>query len=228
MQWKRRRFYFQENGGDSDKAFNESINHAHRSLLVESISSHAPLDSALEIGCNTGSKLYLLSLQYPNAKLYGIDINSEVIEDGKDQLSMRGINNVFLSFGKADSLKSFSNKSVDIVFTDAVIMYIGPDKIGGILKEAVRIARKAVILNEWHMESESLKFKKEYKYHYGHWIWDFHKLCAPYVPPERVRITRIPKELWNDANWNEFGAIIEMNLCRTYNATSESHTPLTS
>lgn len=166
----------------------------------------------MEVGCNSGPNLYLLSSIYPDAKLYGVDINANAVAEGKRQLQKEGIKNVFLSHGKADSLKKFTDKSCDVVFTDAVLMYIGPDKIDSLLNETIRIAKKAVIFFEWHMDSTIIKSEDKYKYHYGHWIYDFRKLCGRYVVQDKIRISKLPTGVWNDAGWTEFGAIITISL----------------
>lgn len=128
----------------------ESISHPHRKLLLDKISSYSPFENILEIGCNAGPNLCLLSKKVPNARIYGIDINSKAIEEGKKHLKEEGMNNVFLSVRRADRLESFGDKSIDVVFTDAVLMYIGPDKIYNVIGEMIRVARKAIIFNEWH------------------------------------------------------------------------------
>lgn len=111
--WSRRKFYFSENH-DSDRAFSESVQHAHRPILIKSIISYAPLESILEVGCNSGPNLYLLSSCCPDTKLYGVDINANAVEEGRRQLQKDGIKNVFLSHGKADTLKISPTKAVTL------------------------------------------------------------------------------------------------------------------
>ena len=40
------------------------------------------------------------------------------------------------------------------MFTDAVLMCIGPDKIKDVMKAMIRVARRALILVEWHTEDQ--------------------------------------------------------------------------
>lgn len=72
-----------------------------------------------------------------------------------------GISNVKLLEGKADTLGEFQDKSFDIVFTNALLIYIGPDEIREVVKEMIRITRKALILMELH------SFKPQRKDLYG-------------------------------------------------------------
>ena len=195
------------------KGYIGSVNHPHRQLLVATISSYAPLESVLEIGCNTGSNLQLLAKNSQNKaiKLYGIDINSQAIKEGKIWLDWAGIKNVQLSVGRADELGRFKDKSIDVVFTDATILYIGPDKIKKVIRETRRITRKALIFNEWHWENNSLK-RKEYFWYDGNWVYDYKALLRNIVSLESIKISKIPPEIWGGSGWEEFGAIIEVRL----------------
>ena len=49
--------------------------------------------------------------------------------NGNEQLAQEGIPSVRLMVGKADELDQFQNSSFDIVFTNALLIYAGPDKI---------------------------------------------------------------------------------------------------
>ena len=120
----------------------ESINHPHRKLLVDKISAYYPFDNVLEIGCASGPNLYLLANKFPNAKLYGIDISERAIKIGKEFFKKENMRNVSLDSGKADDLKKFKDKSIDIIFTDATLIYEGLDKIDLAIREMLRVAKK--------------------------------------------------------------------------------------
>ena len=198
--------------GDWIKGYRDSLNHSHRSFLVEIISRFNP-SSILEIGCNCGPNLYLLAKRFPDAEIIGIDINPMAVEKGNEWLTQEGILNVRLSVGKADELDQFQDKSFDIIFTDAVLIYIGPDKIGEVMKNAIRITRQALILMEWH------SFKPQRKdpyglgvYEQGNWKRDYVSLLKQFVSEEKIRATKIPEEVWPDENWKRWGGVIEVIL----------------
>ena len=204
--WQNRHSY---KGDDWAKGYSKSAVHPHRQLLLEKIMAYAPLESVLEIGCNTGPNLYLLAKQLPEANLYGIDINHMAIEVGKEWLEQAGVENIQLSAGKADKLGRFTDKSIDLIFTDATIIYIGPDKIQKVLREMKRIARKAIIFNEWHQENRI----KECFYYDAHWVYNYRSIFGNCVlSPNSIVVTKIPKDLWGGSGWEEFGAIIEVSL----------------
>jgi ubiquinone/menaquinone biosynthesis C-methylase UbiE len=194
------------------KGYLDSWNHPHRSFLVDTISRFNP-SSILEIGCNCGPNLYLLAKKFPDAEIIGIDINPVAVQKGNEWLAQEGISNVRLLEGKADELGQFQDKSFDVVFTDAVLIYIGPDKIKEVIREMVRITRKALILMEWHsFEHERKDPKGLGVYHIGCWKRDYVALLKQFVREEQIHITKVTEDVWPDKNWKEVGAVIEV-LC---------------
>lgn len=187
-----------------------NLNHPHRQFLVKKISTFRPFSSILEIGCGYGPNLYWLAKQFPDIELVGIDINPLSIREGNKFLMREAISNVKLIWGKVDELDQFQDKSFDIVFTDALLIYIGPDKIKKVIREMVRISRRALILVELHHEqresSENLGI-----YYYGYWLRNYVDLLKEFVPKDKIRLTKIPKELWG-GNWEKLGYIIEVTI----------------
>jgi len=179
--------------------------HPHRNFLIEQISVLSPIRSILEIGCNSGPNLYLLAKKLPDAELRGIDINKHAVEYGNKKFKEEGIKNAILSIGKADVLDSFKDNSFDIVFTDAVLMFIAQDKIKKVLRELIRIGRKALVLMEWHC----FELKSPHLSCYTtHWVRDYVALLKNLFPDIKVRFIKMPTELWPDKNWQRFGGIV--------------------
>jgi len=159
------------------------------------------------------------------------------VQKGNEWFKQEGISNVQLEVGKAQELKRFADKSFDVVFTDAVLIYISPDEIKQIAKEMLRIGR-VMVLNEWHCFNKGLALLL-HRYCYlklryllsrqqfrtlncsfkpksaslglfvGHWVRDYMALFKGFVPKEKIFITKVPKGLWNDKGWQRWGAIIE-------------------
>lgn len=196
-------------GGEWIKGYWDSRDHSHRQFLLEHISNFFPVSSILEIGCNCGPNLYLLARKFPHVEIVGIDINPAAVQKGNEWFAQEGIKNVKLLLGKADELGQFKDKSFDIVFTDAVLIYIGPDKIKEVIKGMLRITRKALILFEWHSfgcASHPLGV------HVGHWMRDYVSLLKEFVPQESIHVTKMPEELWADKYWQKYGGVLEVDL----------------
>jgi len=129
----------------------KGINQPHRKILIEKIEKSKPFTNILEIGSGCSPNLYLLAKKNPNINFCGVDINPLVIKKGNELFKKNKLNNVNLYLGKADKLSHFLDNSCDVVFTDAVLIYIGPDKIKKIINEMIRITKKKIILVEWNV-----------------------------------------------------------------------------
>ncbi|HCJ67783.1 MAG TPA: hypothetical protein DHV62_10845 [Elusimicrobia bacterium] len=181
-----------------------SINHPHRQFLIEKISQYAPFKTVLEIGCASGPNLYLLAKRFPDAEIYGIDISGQAIRKGQQWFKSQKLRNVFLFQGKADDLKRYPNRSIDIIFTDAVLIYFGPDRIKSVVREICRVARRALILNEWHSESPTSSYDT-------HWIHNWKIQLKGFISEDNIKITKIPLDIWA-GSWAKHGYIIESAL----------------
>lgn len=199
----------------------ESRNHSHRSFLLEKIAGFSPISSILEIGCNCGPNLYLITQKFPGIEIQGIDINPVAIRKGNELFNLEGISNVQLSIGKADELGQFRDKSFDIVFTDAVLIYIGPDKIEKVLKEMLRVSRLVLVLLEQHDSDAGIMGK----YRRGKWIRDYVALLKQFVPAGCIHLTKITSDLWSDPDWETKGALIEIAL-QSEAGDAVSHNPV--
>ena len=198
--------------GSSDwiKGYWNSVNHPHRPFLIEAISRFNP-SSILEIGCNCGPNLYLLAKKLPDADIRGIDINPEAIQKGNEWFAQEGITNVKLLAGKADELEQFQDKSFDIVFTDAVLIYVGPDKIQKVVHEMLHVACRALILVEWHCFEPYHKDPNGLGIYYaGNWKRNYVALFKQFVPEEQIHVTKITNDIWPEKNWKEVGATIQV------------------
>lgn len=184
----------------------------HRAFLVEIINSQYPFASVLEIGCNCGPNLYLLARKYPDAIIRGIDINAKAVQIGNQFMAQEGILNVQMSVAKADDLSHFADESFDIVFTNSLLMYIGPDKIQRVIKEMMRISNRTLILMERHEFKIRQNPKKSLGiYRYGSWERNYVDLISQFVAKEKIRVTKIPEYVWPDGGrWKEVGAVIEV------------------
>ncbi len=184
--------------------------HPSKRFLVDRIAAYAPFASVLEAGCASGPSLYLLAKRFPRAEITGIDINAAAVEYGNRQFTREGITNVKLLADKADRLGRFPDKSFDIVFTNALLIYIGPDKIERVMEDMLRLSRKALVLMECHAfepgrDATGRGFSQD-----GNWIRDYAALLKRLVPEKSLRISRIPEEVWPVEPWRSFGAVIEV------------------
>ena len=202
---KARELFWQTRGGKLVNMDFETNEHPHRKLLLEKISNYVSFSSVLEIGCANGPNLFFLAKKFPKVKIQGIDINKRAVKTGNDYFKRNGIPNVELFIEKANNLSRFADKSFDIVFTDAILIYIGKDKINKIVLEMKRVAKKAIILLEHHSEDKDASGV----YNQGNWLRNYRKLFEPFS--SEIKITKLPLEVWG-GDWEKFGYIIEIVL----------------
>jgi SAM-dependent methyltransferase len=199
--WRTRHLY---KGRDWASGYLTTINHPHRQQLIGVIASFAPFANVLEVGCNSGPNLILLSEKFPEVTLIGVDINREAINVGKKYLDGRGIKNVQLRVGRADHLSDISSQSVDVVITDAILLLVGPDKIRQVLGEIHRIARKGFVAHEYHSASPPPG-----NYDGGRWVYNYEELIASCFPSAKYQIS---KSTSSGGGWDQYGALIRVSL----------------
>ena len=179
----------------------ENADHPSKQLLIEIITKYTPLKSVLEVGCASGPNLYALSKKFPDARFFGIDISKKAIRVGTAWISDKKIKNIELFEGKADELGRFPDKSVDIILSVAMLIYVGPDKIDRVIEEMIRVTRKAVILIEWNSE-------KEYSYEFDHWAYNWKALFEK-QGETNISLTKLKSED-SAGGWKELGHLVEV------------------
>lgn len=200
-----------EKDPDWVKGYWASTEHPHRAYLVETIADLNPA-SVLEIGCNCGPNLRMLARKLPDCRLTGIDINNEAVEKGNEWLRIEGIPNIHLMVGRADDLSTFSDDSFDVVFTDALLIYIGPDKINSVIREMVRVTRKKIVLFEWQKNNsdcfDTLGIR-HYILRRGLWAWNYQGKLKQFNKVNQISFKKIPSGMWSDPYWEKYGALIQ-------------------
>lgn len=182
----------------------ESINHPHRKFLLDRVLTYSPFENCLEIGCASGPNLFLLAKELPKTRLYGFDISKNAIDFGNRFFKEHSIGNVFLRYGNGiHLLKKMQAKSVDLIFTDASLIYFDKSRVASMIREMVRVAKKAIIMLELNTNQNS--------YYDGHWIHDYKNIIKEIGQYKSVKFTKLPKEIWRD-NWESLGCLIEVSL----------------
>ena len=195
--WKYKSFFssnWREGYLDSDSEI-----HPHRELLLEKISQKNSIRSILEIGCANGINLRIINKKIPEIILEGIDINKKALSEGVNILKRKNITNIRLKHQSAKNLGSYDTGRFDVVFCDAVLMYIGPNNIKQSLKEMVRISKKSVIICEQHTNGNSFYEDK--------WIHNYDILLKNISSIQSVIFHSISDDIWS-GDWSKYGKII--------------------
>lgn len=178
------------------RGYLETLEHPHRAQLVEAIAALQP-ESILEIGCASGANLARLRERLPQARLFGLDINPEAIRVGRQHFAHDS--RVQFTLGHADRLAALERQ--DVVLCDAVLMFIAPDRIHRVIREMARIARKGIVLNEYHAAGVV-----DGHFDGGRWVYDLIALLRETVSPHARIETR--KSAFTGGLWDQYGTLI--------------------
>lgn len=177
--------------------------HPHRILILREM-LRIPFKSVFEIGCGAGANLANIYNVFKGAEVGGTDINPEAIAIAKKNLPYAKD----LEVGTADDI-FFSDKSIDMIITDAVLLYVSPRKIKKVFSEMARVARNGVILCEPYREKLWQRLK----------IWQSEGLHLHNYPKlleqagfYNISMTKITKEYWDDSLWYNYGYIISARI----------------
>ena len=176
----------------------ETLTHKHRDLLMTAFGRFGgQFESVLDIGCNFGINIIRLRNTFPELKdynLHGIDVSLVAINEAKDKLPA-------VDYQVADVNEGlvFPDKSIDIVLTDATLIYITDKMIKKVIGDICRVAKKAIILCEFADKSELGKADGIY------WNRDYKKLLEK--EGWDVETIKITKDIWDDPNWSGKGMV---------------------
>ena len=167
--------------------FDDLISHPHRRYVVNAVLAHDPI-SVTEVGCGRGANLFLLGERKPDLWLSGSDVSPTAVKDAR-----RHLQSVQLGVGSVSDLDHLPPRSIDVVLSDAVMMYVPPNEIARSIAAMRRVASRAVVISGWHGEPH---------YDESSWVYDFRELGPAQIAP-------FPPDAWNDVRWKKYGAIIE-------------------
>ena len=151
------------------------------------------------IGAGAGANLRRIIEEIPGRQLGGSDVNEEAVKF----MEKTFVGGMFHVESGDDIL--MSDKSIDIVLSDMVLIYVSPLKIREYLKEMKRVTRNNIILCEFHSESLWKRIMAYLKT--GYFVHDYKKLLRKAGFYE-VYTQHIPKEYWDADNNSEFRTII--------------------
>lgn len=174
---------------DWDKDYLSTWDHPHRSFIIAYLRSFE-WTSLMEIGVGAGANLMKIIKTIKGKQLGGIDINPEAIAAAN-----RAFNGGKFIVNSADDIM-MSDKSTDVVLSDMCLIYVGPLKIDGYIREIKRITRGRVVLCEFH--STSLWKRLKLRLSSGYNAYDYKKLLAKHGFYD-IQAYKIPAEMYPGA-----------------------------
>lgn len=114
----------------------------HRRWVVAALREAQPWGSVFEVGCHCGPMLSVIQREWPGAVVSGCDINREAVSDARARFP-RVVAGAFPAV-----TARWPDRSVDVVLSCYTFAYFDPLDIEAALKEAGRLAKRAVVLAE--------------------------------------------------------------------------------
>ena len=181
-----------------------SIDLAHRDQLTSVIASCNNVQSVLEIGCASAPNLRLLREKLPSVQLSGIDINKKAIRTAHDYFRSVNDDKVNLIAKAADQLDDFQDKSFDVVFSQAVMIYISPPNISKVIEEMLRLSSNLVVFNEYHLDGADEGF-----FDNGRWVYDYYTIIRRNYPEATISMQKTD---FKGGSWDLYGKLITVKL----------------
>ena len=198
---KRHRKYWSERKIDWKTSYLDTWDHPHRALIVEALKT-MPWVSLWEVGCGPGANLVKITKELPGKQLGGSDVNEDAIELARKVF----LNGLFRTESAEDLL--MSDRSVDVILSDAALIYIDPRSIHKVMNELTRVARNHLVLCEFHSGNWFKRWFFRLKTGYN--AYNYRKLLEKHGCYD-ISVFKIPKEVWPGTPWQTWGHII---ICR--------------
>ena len=172
--------------------YSQSKDHPHRKLIIEALEKLQPFNVVGEIGCNVGPNLKLIQERFGGVSTKGIDASPIAVEKAPSYLN--------IELGSLTRLP-WDTKNIDVLISDAVLLYVSPQEIDRVMNEIDRVTKKAVILVERGDSSVMGEVR-------GHtWARNYSVLLEKLG--FKVSVKQLTKELWpGSPNWAKFGIVV--------------------
>jgi SAM-dependent methyltransferase len=190
--------------------FETLIRQPHRPLIRDHVLSFGAVSTVLEVGCGRGANLYGLARSGASPALLGVDLSALAVSQAREELALRGVVPLRLEVATATDLSAFPDRSADVVFSDAVLMYVPPRELALALGEMLRVARLGIVVSGWHAERP--EGEEPSLYDEGTWIHDL-SASLRRLACGNVRVIRYPDGVWSDRRWQDYGVIITAKIC---------------
>ncbi len=201
---------------------NDGINNMSQIQIVKTIKKFNNVNSLIDIGFGLGVDLKAIRKNFKFFHLYGIDINFQMVSDLKVHFKKNNDNRTTLYQSSVYNLAQIQDKQADILLSNAVLMFIGPDKIHKAIKEFERVTNKIIILNEYNYDKTINKISKEEKkllfgsnemyYKGGRWIYNYKKLFEDLIPNVSIKTFPSKKNCHVKDDWSIFGSLLVIEL----------------
>ena len=190
--------YWRDRKIDWDKSYLATWDHPHRKLIIHALKLF-PWFSLWEVGCGPGANLVKITNELPGHQLGGSDISEDAIN-----LARKTFVGGKFHIEPSDDVM-LSDFAVDVVLSDAHLIYYGPTKIKAVLKEMIRVSRGYIVLCEYYERNLWKRLMIRWKTGYN--AYNYPRLLEK-LGCYSIRTVKIPESYWPDTMWSSVGHII--------------------
>lgn len=144
---------------------------------------------------------------FKNLQLGGSDVNADAVT-----LAGKSIGGGKFRVESAEDIL-LSDKAVDVMLSDATLIYIDPFKIDRVMKELTRVTRDRILLCEFH--SDNLWKRWVFRLKTGYNAYNYKKLLEKHGAYD-IQMVKIPPAMWPGCQkgdgWYDFGYIFLARL----------------
>lgn len=194
--------YWEERKIDWDAHYLATWTHPHRGLIT-AVLRMFPWVSLWEVGCGPGANLKRIVTELQGRQLGGSDVNADAIE-----LAKKTFKGGMFHVEAADDLL-LSDGAVDVILSDATLIYTAPKDIDKTLKEMVRATRNNIVLCELHEKSWWKRLRLRWKTGYN--AYDYRDKLEK-AGCYDIQMFKIPTECWPGTPWEKWGYIITAKI----------------
>tara|TARA_B110001450_G_scaffold245457_1_gene258509 strand:- start:4759 stop:5151 length:393 start_codon:yes stop_codon:yes gene_type:complete len=126
------------------------------------------------------------------------------IKLAKDYFSSINDDNVGFYAKKASQLKNFDSKTFDVVFSQAVLIYLPPTKIHQAVVEMIRLRDGFFVFHEFHSDGGGKGI-----FEGGNWVYDYRSIIKTYNPEAHIEMH---ENTFRGGNWDKYGKLIVAKL----------------
>jgi SAM-dependent methyltransferase len=180
------------------------IRGSERATLIETLLSGED-KTFLEVGFGYGQNLHVLREFISSENIFPLELNKERVLATKESLP-----DLPYSLGDILSLP-YQDKSIDVVFTSAVLLYLNSSDVQKALLEMMRVARKRVVILEQECSGDDQELSGGVV---GgtYWVRDYQKLLRDLSPTSTISPVNIKNPRWPIESWETMGLVLDVLL----------------
>jgi len=193
------RFRYLRRLPDVDEYYRRADASPQRLFLSRLVAFDVPR-RVLDVGCGFGQDLWLVHRSLSRVgvvdpDLWGVDVNPRVLSAARSALTSRGVS---ASLRRASVFDVVSLGRFDVVFSDAVLMYVPPYRVEEALRYMVAVAPRVVLCE---FQGPELFFR-------GKWVHDYVGILRSWDCRVFEFSALEVASFSPDSDWGRFGAFV--------------------